>query len=142
MALTPTPTLPMISSLFRIKQRHVLVEQHGRLLERIAQQRAALQVQWEPIHQVALKGDRALAAAGRLQQYIQAHRRTFTLALSVACVALVVVRPVRSLRWLKNGFVLWRGWRALQAAQSLVPGSLLSTAFGLISRRFFRTGLK
>lgn len=117
-------------------QLHLLAEQRGRLLERIAQQRAVLQVQWAPLQRTADQGDRVIAAARGAQRYVQAHRATFTLALAVTCAAFVLVKPGRSFRLLKRGFVVWRGWRALQSAQVFVPGSLWATAFNLIRRRF------
>lgn len=126
----------------RANQRQDLVAQRRRLLEKIAQQRTELQAQWAPLHQVAIKGDRVIAVIGHAQRYVQAHRAAFVLVFSVACAVLVLVKPGRSLRLLKNGFLLWRGWRAVQSAQRLVPGSLLGTVFDLIRRRFFPATLR
>ena len=125
-----------------VSQMQVLAEQRGRLLERIAQQRAALQVHWVPVHLALTKGDRAVAAAARARLYVQAHRATFTLALAVTCAALVLVKPGRSLRLLKSGFMLWRGWRMVQSTQVFVPGSLLGTVLRLIRRRVFPTAFR
>ena len=125
-----------MSNLTAVNQLQALAEQRGRLLERIAQQRRVLQVQWEPVQRAANKGDRVVAAARNAQRYMQAHRATLTLVLGVTCAVLVLVRPRRSFRLLKRGFLLWRGWRAVQAVQHVVPSSRWSTAFDFIRRQF------
>lgn len=118
-------------------QMQVLAEQRGRLLERIAQQRSTLRVQWVPVHQALAKGDQALLAAADARRYVQAHRATFSLALAVTCAALVLVKPRRSLKLLKTGFVLWRGWRMVQSSQVWVPSSLPGRVLKLIRQRYF-----
>ena len=123
-------------------QSQALAEQRGRLLERIAQQRAELQVQWLPVQRAASKADRAVATVRDAQRYVQAHRSTFTLLISVTCAALFLVKPGRSFRLLKRGFLLWRGWRALQAMQNVVPGSRWGAVFDLIRRQFFPAAYK
>lgn len=123
-------------------QLQLLAEQRGRLLERITQQRAVLQVQWAPLQRTADQGDRVIAAARGAQRYVQAHRATFTLAFAVICAAFVLVKPRHTFRLLKSGFVVWRGWRALQLAQVFVPGSLWATAFNLIRRQFLLAVVK
>lgn len=128
-----------MNNLPAVSQLQLLAEQRGRLLERIAQQRSVLQVQWEPLQQAADRGERALAAVRSARGYVQAHRATFALAVAVACAALVLVKPGKSFRLLKSGFVLWRSWRALQAGPVFVPGSLWGTAFNLVRSRFFST---
>jgi hypothetical protein len=124
-----------------VTQLQLLAEQRGRLLERIAQQRVVLQVQWEPLQQAASKADRVLAATAAVRRYIQAHRRAFTLSLSVTCVALMLIKPGRSWRLLKSGFVVWRGWRAVQSAQMFVPGSFWGAVLKLVRRRFLPSAL-
>jgi hypothetical protein len=124
-----------------VTELQLLAEQRGRLLERIAQQRVALQVQWEPLQQTASKADRVLAATAAVRRYIQAHRRAFTLTFSVTCGVLMLIKPVRSWRLLKSGFVLWRGWRAVQSAQMFVPGSFWGAVLKLARRRFVPSAL-
>lgn len=126
----------------RLNQAQALAEQRGRLLERIAQQRNSLQAQWEPIGRAASTGDRVLAAAQSARQYVQAHRATFTVALAVTSVALVVAKPGRAWRLAKSGFVLWRGWRAVQSAQGVVPGSVWGAVLKLLRRRLFSARFK
>ena len=125
-----------MNNLSTVDQLQALAEQRGRLLERIAQQRAQLQIQWVPVQRAASKGDRALAAARDAQRYVQAHRAALTLVLGVTCAVLVLVKPGRSFRLLKRGFLLWRGWRAVQAVQHVVPSSRWSAIVELIRRQF------
>lgn len=125
-----------------VDQLQQLAEQRGRLLERIAQQRGVLQMQWEPVQHAASRGERALAAARDAQRYVQANRAALTLILAVACSVLVVVKPGRSFRLFKRGFLLWRGWRAMQAVQNAVPSSRWGAVFDLIRRQFFPAAYK
>lgn len=90
----------------------------GRLLERIAAQRAALAGQLQPVSAALHATDRAVAGVQGATAYLKAHPRGVAAALAL----LVVLKPRRVWRWAKRGFVVWRAWRALRQR---------ATAFGL-----------
>lgn len=84
--------------------------QQGRLLERIAVQRADLRRQLEPIHRAAQLADSALAV---LKQTVQTLQST-PLLVSAAVVMLVLLKPKRAWAWGMQGLWLWRSWQRLQ----------------------------
>lgn len=95
----------------------------GRLLERIASQRAAIGKDLVPVRDALRAGDRAV---GVLRSGVNAVRRHP--ALVVAGVALfVALKPRRLWRWGRRAFVVWRSWRFLRqrlAALSItLPGT-------------------
>ncbi len=82
----------------------------GRLIERIATQRATLTRDLQPIHHALNTADRTLAAVRAGTDYVKRHP-----GLVAALVALFVVRkPRRAWRWGKRGFVAWRTWRTIR----------------------------
>ncbi len=92
--------------------------QRGRLLERIASQRATLAWQLVPLQNASDAGSRVMAMLRGGVQYLKSH----PLPVALAVLALVLLKPRRALRWAGRGLFLWRSWRALRA---WLPESLL-----------------
>lgn len=93
----------------------------GRLIERIARQRALLGEQLQPVRGVLDATDRGIARVRTGVDYLRQRPE-----LVVAAIALLIIlKPRRVWRWAKRGFVAWRTWRA-------VRGQL--AVFGLRSR--------
>lgn len=82
----------------------------GRLLERIAGQRADLGRRMQPVKQVLDGVDRGVLGVRRGARYLKNHP-----GIVVACLAaLAVLKPRRVWRWGRRGFIAWRTWRALR----------------------------
>ncbi|MHB1248927.1 MAG: YqjK family protein [Polaromonas sp.] len=94
-----------------------LHQQRGRLLERIASQRAALAWQLQPLRSASDTADRVLALLRGGVEYLKSH----PLPVALAVLALVLLKPRRALRWAGRGLFLWRSWRALR---TWLPASL------------------
>lgn len=88
-----------------------LLLQRGRLLERIAVQRADLVEAAQPVRVALDRVDRVAAGVHSGIAYVK--RNHVVAALAVA--ALFVVKGRRLWRWSKRGFMVWRAWRALRA---------------------------
>jgi hypothetical protein len=86
--------------------------QRGRLLERIANQRAQFAHHAEPVERLLHLGDRATAIARECKRTALEH--PLTLALAVGAV--VVLRPRTVWRWTRRGFLAWRSVGAVRAA--------------------------
>jgi len=84
--------------------------QQGRLLERIAVQRADLRRQLAPIARSAQRADAALTV---LQQSIQTLRR-HPLTVAAALTLVILLKPRRAWAWGVRGLWLWRQWQRLQ----------------------------
>lgn len=84
--------------------------QRGRLIERIATQRASLGQRMQPVHRVLNGADRTLAAVRSASNYVKRHPGTVAATLAV----LVVLKPRRAWRWGRRSFVAWRTWHALR----------------------------
>lgn len=82
----------------------------GRLIERIATQRAILGRRVQPVHDVLDAADRTLAAVRTGTHYVKSHPG---MVASVAAL-LVVLKPRRAWRWGRRTFIAWRTWRALR----------------------------
>lgn len=92
-----------------------LVELHverGRLLERIASQRAALSVQLEPVQAAGDAAARALEGLRRAGAWMQAN----PLPAAGVLMLLVLARPRGAWRWARRSLALWRTWQALRAS--------------------------
>lgn len=87
-----------------------LHEERGRLLERIAGQRAALSRQLAPLQKASDASERLMAVLRAGLKYLQTH----PLPAALAVAALVLVKPGRSLRWAGRSLMLWRSWRMLR----------------------------
>ena len=88
-----------------------LHQQRGRLLERIAGQRASLARQLVPWQKASDAGHRVVVLMAGVVQYLRNHPLPVLLAVS----AWVLFKPRRAWRWLWRGVGLWRSWRALRA---------------------------
>lgn len=80
----------------------------GRLLERIAVQRAALVRDAEPIRAALQTTDTVIAHARAAADYLRQHPAFAALGVG----ALLVLRGGGFWRWGKRGFLAWRLWRA------------------------------
>lgn len=92
---------------------HRLNELHlrrGRLLERIAMQRAALDRQLEPVRATLDTTDRLLARVRSSIDYLKAHPAIVALAFG----ALLIIKPRRTLRWSRRAYAVWQTWRVLR----------------------------
>jgi hypothetical protein len=82
----------------------------GRLIERIANQRAALGRDIQPICGALHTTDQAIARVRTATRFLKKHP-----GLVLAAVALfVALKPGRVWRWAKRGFLVWRTWRSLR----------------------------
>ncbi len=119
------------------KELQALAQERGRLLERIAHQRALFSVQLIPLQKAANTGDRALALGRDSWEFVRLHRAAIALLAGVVGSVFIVLRPRRFLGLLTRGFALWRSWRSIQAMGLFLPGSLWATAFNTIRQRYF-----
>ncbi|MFC5519729.1 YqjK family protein [Polaromonas jejuensis] len=87
-----------------------LHQQRGRLLERIAHQRAGLALQLLPLQKASDAGHRVFTLISAGLQYLKSHPLPVMLAVS----ALLLFKPRRAWRWLWRGVGIWRRWRALR----------------------------
>ena len=90
---------------------HQLNEIHlrrGRLLERIAGQRAALSRDLRPVRASLSRVDRVIGRVRSVTDYIKRHPSIAALAVA----GLFAVRTERAWRWTKRAFFAWRAWRA------------------------------
>ncbi|MDR2787621.1 MAG: YqjK-like family protein [Candidatus Accumulibacter sp.] len=87
-----------------------LLLRRGRLIERIAGQRADLRRDFEPLVSALGKVDLACAGARRGAEYLRRH----ALATSVVAGFFLIFKGRTALRWGGRAFSLWRSWRALR----------------------------
>ena len=91
----------------RLDELHL---QRGRLLERIATQRAALDRELEPVRSTLYTTDRVLARVHAGVDYLKAHPAIVALAFA----ALVITKPRRTLRWSRRAYAVWQTWRVVR----------------------------
>ncbi len=84
--------------------------QRGRLLERIALERAYLREDMQPVHAVLDKTDRGIGYAKAGLAYIKSHPGLTALAITV----LFVLKGRRIIVLAKRGFFIWKTWRSLR----------------------------
>lgn len=92
-----------------------LIELHqrrGRLLERIANQRATLVREMPPVRAALSTTDRLVAGVRASVGFVKEHPSVVTLVVA----ALVVLKPIRIGRWARRVFVTWQAWRTLRNA--------------------------
>ncbi len=102
----------------RLTELHV---QRGRLLERIATQRAMLSYDADPVRVSLDKVDRVLDRVHAATNYVKRHPGIAGLALAV----LLALRTKRVWRWSRRAFIVWRTVRAFSerlAGLGLRPG--------------------
>lgn len=83
-----------------------LAERQGALKARIAQQRASLSQEIQPLADALGLVDKGMAGVDWLKHH--------PAAVGGATLALAVLRPRAVWRWGKRGFFLWRGWQTLK----------------------------
>lgn len=102
----------------RLNELH---QRRGRLLERIANQRAALRREVQPVRAALSKADRVVNRVRSVTDSIRQHPSI----AAVAVAALFMLKTDRVWRWSRRAFFTWRVWRAF--------GDKL-TVFGLRAR--------
>lgn len=83
-----------------------LAVRKGELKARCAQQRDTLAASVWPVEKALGAADSALLGV----DWLKRHPGT----VGVVVAAAVILRPRRSWRWARRGFVLWSGWQALR----------------------------
>jgi len=81
-----------------------LATRRGALGERIASQRTLLAQHAAGIEAACASGDALLNGIDWLKQH--------PAASGAAAFAFLAARPRHAWRWLRRGFILWRGWRS------------------------------
>ena len=100
---------------------HRLNELHlrrGRLLERIASQRAALGQELEPVAATLATADRLRTRVHAGIGYLKAHPAVVGLSFA----ALLIVKPRRTLRWSRRAYAVWQTWQILRDRMMMVVG--------------------
>lgn len=97
-----------------------LLLQRGRLLERIAGQRASLSHDMAPVAGVLGKADAAAAWARSLAASIRRH----PVAVSLAAASLLAIKGRTLLRWGGRAFSLWRSWQMIQSSLQNLGGRI------------------
>ena len=90
-----------------------LIELHlrrGRLLERIASQRADLTRAAQPVSVALQKSDRVISRVRNISDYIKQHPAFAVLGVGV----LFAIKSERAWTWAKRGFLAWRTWTAVR----------------------------
>ena len=82
----------------------------GRLLERIAHQRAALNRDVQPVCDVLQSVDHGIARVRTVTAFLKSHPGLVLAAVTL----LVVLKPRRAWRLAKRGFLAWRLWQTLR----------------------------
>ena len=82
----------------------------GRLLERIANQRATLAKDAQPVRSALYTADRLLAIVCVGVDQVKRHPGLAALAVAVFFIA----RPRRIWRWSKRAFFAWQTWRTVR----------------------------
>lgn len=88
-----------------------LLVRRGRLLERIAAQRAALGQESPTLRAALSTTDRIVAGVRGGVAFTKQHPSIVTLAVAT----LVILKPRRVLRWAKRAFFTWQAWQTLRA---------------------------
>lgn len=92
---------------------HRLIELHlqrGRLLERIANQRAALAREAPPVLAALHTADRIVSGVRSGAACVKRHPGIVTLVVAT----LVVLKPRRIWRWSRRALYAWQAWRTLR----------------------------
>ena len=89
-----------------------LLLQQGRLIERIAGQRAALRRDFAPVGAALDKADFAVAGVRSGVAYFRQHM----LLTSALAGAFLIFKGKTALRWGGRAYSLWKSWRAVQRA--------------------------
>ena len=87
-----------------------LALKQGRLLERIAAQRAALSTQMQPVVRALETADQGLAMTRSGIEYVKHHPGQ----LGAAVALIAILQPKRVWRWGRRAFVAWSLWHKLR----------------------------
>lgn len=87
-------------------RRFELARRRGLLQARIAEQRRELGRHMAPVETLLGHGDQVRSGIDWLKQH--------PAAVGAAVAALFIVRPRRTWRLARRGFVLWQGWKTLR----------------------------
>lgn len=90
----------------------------GRLLERIASQRAQFEQELEPVAAALGTTDRWLARVQAGVAYLKAHPAIVGLAFA----GLAIVKPRRTLRWSRRAYAVWQTWRVVRERMMVAMG--------------------
>jgi hypothetical protein len=101
------------------QQLNRLLLKRGRLLERIATQRASLSRDLQPVNAALETTDRLLARVHAGVVYLKTHPAGVT---ALALAALYIVKPARVFRWSMRAFSTWQTWRIMRD-KFVIPGS-------------------
>lgn len=93
------------------QQLNKLHLRRGRLLERIASQRASLSDEVQPVHAALDSADRVLGRIRAGVDYLRAHPAVIAV---VGLAAVFVVKPRRVWRWSSRAFSVWQTWRLMR----------------------------
>jgi hypothetical protein len=94
------------------RQRYDLLLQQGRLIERIARQRAELRRDFNPVASALGKVDLAVAGIRWGTDSLLRH----PLAISVVAGVFLIFKGKASLRWAGRAYSLWKSWHAVRGA--------------------------
>jgi hypothetical protein len=97
-----------------------LQRERGRLIERIAVQRATLGLQLVPVVHALQWGERAMQTVQSATRFVREH----PLAMGSLALVFALRRPRRWGRWLRRGLFLWRSWRGLRTVAATVQRHL------------------
>lgn len=92
------------------RQLDDLLLQRGRLIERIASQRAALRNDFVPVSAVLDKADAAVSGVRSCVDYVRRH----PVLVSAVAGTLLIFKGKTMLRWGGKAFSLWQSWRLVQ----------------------------
>ncbi|WP_153110663.1 YqjK-like family protein [Propionivibrio limicola] len=98
-----------------------ILVKRGRLLERIAAQRAELGRQSQPVVMALSRVDRAVGRIRSGVSFVKSHPAW----VAIAMTALIAFRPSRLWRWTRRGFSVWQIWRTVRSRFMSVGLSLL-----------------
>lgn len=104
------------------RQLDDLLLRRGRLIERIAGQRAALRNDFVPVSAALGKADSAVAGVRSLVDTIRHH----PVVTSVIAATVLIFKGKTVLRWARRGFSLWQTWRVVQGTIQELGGRVRS----------------
>ena len=84
--------------------------QRGRLLERIAQQRAVMAIELAPVADLLNTADHVVEGTEKIRHWIGEN----PIIIGIGLLALLIWRPKGALKLVKNGTVGWRVFRLIR----------------------------
>ena len=104
------------------RQLDNLLLRRGRLLERIATQRKALQHDMVPVSAALGRADSAVAGVRSIVDYVRHH----PVVTSVTVATVLIFKGKTVFRWAGRGFSLWQTWRVLLGSLQDMGGRVRS----------------